>query len=312
MSPQLKKRLVQGLGALGAASTLAYFVGVGLVFRQGFEDWARFFVPKVLLFIYIPVGLLIVYFYARVQLGRWLLAQGALEEAGRWVRGRTRAQFWLRGQREALINRVVLAQVLLRQGNYEDAEAALWPAEEPPSRARELLELARWRVEWGLRQDDLIRASEAFEEAEHLTRPRVERGALLGARAEVALRRGALGRAQQLIEEARWADPTSRRARLTEALLAARPEALGPPPARGLEHLESVLDGANTQLPGRAVELALVHATLLEQVGRGPEAEAILERAAESVDASADRRSRLLWREAHGEPVGLIVDPEEE
>lgn len=312
MSPELKQRLVQGLGVASGVAVMGYFVGFALAFQPGFEAWARFFVPRVLFIIYVPVVLLILYFFSRVQLGRWLLEQDALDAARGWCEPRLEANFWLRGKREALIQRVVLAQVLLRQLEYEAAREVLWPADVAlPERANELLELARWRMEWALRMDDLLLAREAFGQAEEQSSPRAERASLLACMAEVELRSHADAARDRFIEEARWLDPTSRRARLVEVFALARDHTGDVGAAqRALDELDMVMPRSNELVPGRAVELLVLRARLLTRLERTREADDAIEYAVELVEKGrADRRSRFILEEELGRPVAVAQGP---
>lgn len=324
MSPALKRTGVQVLGILTILTSTAYFVGFGLVFVPGFELWSKVFVPRVLLFLYIPLLICGVYFFTRVQLGRWMLDDGATGLVREWCEPRIVYNFWLRGRREALIQRVVLVQAMMREvATPEELEPILWPEDQEshfPERAPEHLELLRWRMEYCLRHDDLIRAREAFELGRELFKPRVERAALLACLAEVELRSRKEAECKQLLKEAEWADPTSRRARFVEILRVLRDEGADTEQleeaARELEEIRPHLD---VRVPGRAPELLVEQARLFRRIG----GEQNQERARECLDEARERaligrcdaRARLILEEELGErllPQDKNVSAEEE
>jgi hypothetical protein len=312
------------LGVLTILTSAAYFIGFGLVFVPGFELWSKVFVPRVLLFLYIPLLICGVYFFTRVQLGRWMLEDGATDLVRQWCEPRIVYNFWLRGRREALIQRVVLVQAMMRDvASPEEIEPILWPEDQEshfPERAPEHLELLRWRMEYCLRHDDLIRAREAFELGRELFKPRVERAALLASLAEVELRSRKEAECKQLLKEAEWADPTSRRARFVEILRVIRDEDAS---AEQLEdaakELEEIRPDLDVRVPGRAPELLVEQARLLRRIG-GEENETrareCLEEARErALVGKCDARARLILEGEFGErllPSERSVQQEEE
>jgi len=297
ISPSVLIGAARLLGGLMLASVASYFAAIAMSFSSFFPELAKEFLPRIILFVYVPLAISVVYFYVRVQLGRWLLEQGAIEQAREWCEPRLDYNFWLRGKREVLIQRVVMAQVSMRQLDYVLAESVLWRAPEVlPSGARELVELARWRAEWALRSDNLLRVKKAHDEVDGASRPRVDRAALIACMAERAMRSGQAPRCRELLEEARWVDPTSRRAELVEVLLEAREGRVGA--EKLLHRLDSVRGWADEQIPGRGVELGLLRCELLGELGRGSERDEEMARVRALIeDGVVDRRSELLFQD---------------
>ena len=162
-SARLKVASVTALGGATLASVAAYFVALGRALWGGDARWSEFFASNLLWFLYLPLLLGAVYFYARVRLGGWLLEQGALNEALAYSGARQRYSFWLRGKREALIQRLVVARVGLRRLDARAAERALYAEELLPERAKEILELELWRALAALRNEHLVNASRAVK-----------------------------------------------------------------------------------------------------------------------------------------------------
>ncbi len=298
MSPSFKRHAVTMMGALTLVSAAAHFVGVGLAFHDDFGAWGDFFVPNILFFLYIPIIICVLYFYARVQLGRSLLGQGALEDVVAWCKPRLQPNFWLLSRREALIQRVILAQAYMRDNAYHEAKEVLWPPREEaifPDSSKELLELARWRIEWALRTEDLVLAKEVYEQAKEMTRPRPQRAALMACRAEVALRSHDGAARRDYLEQARWVDPTNRRSRVVAALGTLQDGGSREALEEALEELEAVMPRLNREVPGRAPELWLAHAQIARALGRDDLASDSIEQAAELVRLElADQRAALL------------------
>ena len=318
MSPALKRTAVQVLGVLAFLTSAAYFVGFALVFVPGFEVWAKLFGSRLPLFLYVPLMILGVHFFTRVQLGRWLLEDGATDLVRAWCEPRMRYNFWLRGRREVLIQRVVLAQAMMREvAPRDEIEPVLWPDPESeegkfPERAKEHLELLRWRMEFCLRHDDLLRARETFELGRELFKPRVERAALLACLAEVELRSRKFDECKKLIKEALWADPTSRRARMVDVLRLIRDESASQEKleeaSREFQEIRAALD---KRVPGRAPELLVEQARLYQRLGEEDAALECLEQARERVlIGKSDGRARFILEDELGEP--LLPKEEEE
>ncbi len=194
------------LGGVAYSCILGYFLALVYAFSGMNEDWKFFFVNNVLWFLYIPFTLGLVYFFVRVQLGRWLLEQGAVDEAVGWVEPLQHYNFWLRGKREVLIHRLVYAQVWLRRCDYTKAQEVLWQDEPLAERAPEMLELYVWRGVWALRVENLKVLKEEIAKGKELKKPVLWRSALLAVEAESALRAGEVEQAKRLLEEASWKD----------------------------------------------------------------------------------------------------------
>lgn len=306
MSPAIKRAGVQVLGGLTLASSTAYLAGFVLLFVPVFPAWAEFFSPRILLFLYVPVALCGVYFFARVQLARWMLKDGATGLVRQWCEPRMSYNFWLRGKREALIQRVLYAQALIRERAAPEAvHRVLWPQPGEttlPQRAPELVELVRWRMELALREDDLLGAKEIFEQGRDLLKPRVQRAALLASRAEVAQREKKFSDCKQYLKEARWADPTSRRARYVEILaMISQQKGDSDTLASALEELDTLRPFLCALIPGRDAEVLIWRARLCEMMQREEQAMLSRSQAAEAVARGlADRRAALMVEDECG------------
>lgn len=204
LSPNLKTSVVTMLGGLTLASSVGYFLALARALFSDNEAWSAFFSSHILWFLYVPFTLGLVYFYARVQLGRSLLDDGALAEAVAWTTPRQRYNFWMRGKRETLIQRLVLAQAHMRLLDSSGARDALWSKEPLPGKAKELLELHVWRGLWALRHEDLVLATAASEAGVRLKKPAVHRAELLALDAMRTLRARDVDAAQQHLEASRW------------------------------------------------------------------------------------------------------------
>ncbi|MEM1346936.1 MAG: hypothetical protein AAGI01_00165 [Myxococcota bacterium] len=303
--------ILRVLGGLALASVGFYFVALGLTFAPGGEEWAERFRPLSPFVMYVPFMLLLVYLWARVQLGPWLLRRGELDEAQAYATQGVRYSFWLRSKREVLINRIVLGRVHMVRGELDAARAALFPENlgqlvRARGVAGEALSLARWQAEVLLRSNDLAGARAVIQGAPKVERPKEERAGLLSAHAELALRCGELEQARELAERARWTAPESWAPWLALALV---DHGRGVITEKSLKRLVRSLEPVAHHLPGRLGELELVHAEMLEELGRSEEAAEARARALAEVDSGrADVRSALLVHQR----LGAVREDEEE
>jgi len=177
------------LGTLGLATALAFLAGAYLAFQPGWEEWAEFFVPRSVYLLVIPYALLLSHLYLRAQLGLWFLRRGWVDEAVAYCEPRL-SQNLMRSRAEALAHRVALARAFVGRGDYARARALLDADYHLPKRGRARLDIARWRMEVALREENLVRAHRAFDEVGGQLRPAQARRALDACRAELALREG--------------------------------------------------------------------------------------------------------------------------
>ncbi len=294
----MRPTLVRWLGVLGVASAVAFFGAAALAFRPGWEGFGAHFGRWVLLYVYVPLMLLLLYFGLRVMLGGQLLKAGKLREAIAYCEPRLEADFWTRGAREALIHRVVLLRARLQLGELEAARMLITVT--PKLSGREALVWTRWAIEAALRVEELVAGVKAFERVASQTRARPQRAALYGARAELALRAGDDAQVAKWLADAAWCDPSCARYRLTQALAWAQQGAARAEQA--LTWLEDVRAQADREVPTRALELTLVRLRLLETLGRADEAaqaRAALRAAYEAGegDARARRLVAQVWTE---------------
>lgn len=257
--------LVAALAALATLTTVAYAAGVVSLIAPGEPlSWRDNFAGNVLVWMYVPFSLWLIYMYARVTLGRRLLEQGRAAEALEWSQPRSMPNIWLRTQREALVHRVVLAQAMLRLGRWEQAHVTLQPAKELlPADVPELSELVWWRAELDLRREDTQQAREALERHKpHKRTPDDVRASLLACRAEIWLLDGNPDQARRLLQDAAWRIKASPRVALTNAMLAAQHATTSDERQRALDALIAAHDTLAAQLPARGAELWALRASL--------------------------------------------------
>ncbi len=298
------------LGGLTMASIAGYFVAFARALSAPKTPWGELFAQNVLWFLYVPFTLGLVYFFARVQLGRSLLAQGALEEAITWTSSRQRYNFWMRGKREVLIQRVVLAQAHLRRCDFEQARRVLWDDEPLPARARELLELHVWRYTWALRHEDLVLAGKVRQEADALHKPAEQRAALLALDAMKCLRAKKDDEVRRALDESEWLAITWQ-ARLVRALWVS--ENLSDLEMR--EHVfetwQETRQAIATFLPGALPEYLVAMSKLMAHKEEQEQASSLIEEARALVQRSvADPRSQWVMQQQMERPGELAREEE--
>ena len=121
-----KRAATLGIGSVALGTAMLYIAGAAAVFLGLSPTWTKLFLTHFLWMLYVPMCLLLVHVWARVQVGRWLLEEGDLQGAMEWTTGRVRPNFWLRGKREALGHRLNQVQVHVRLVDYDSAAALLW------------------------------------------------------------------------------------------------------------------------------------------------------------------------------------------
>jgi hypothetical protein len=270
--------LVSFLGSAGLGLALTYFVGVYLVFQPEFEDWAQFFVPRAVLLMVIPYVLLVAHMGLRYGLGQWLLERGAVDAARRYSSTRMHKSL-VRGEREALKNRLVMARVMAFDGAYEEAWALLGEPRALPTRGSLAMEYGRWKMEVALRLDARERVEDAYQVISMRTTPLEERAAVLACMAELALRDGHDDRYREFVEKALWADATSPRATLSRTLGLIEHGRREEDWRDALAMLDLVEARACNDIPGRRGELEAYRATLLGRLGEQEQMRAALHRA---------------------------------
>ena len=282
---------------MSLASSAGYLVALWTAYRAGPEGFWGTFYDTAVLWILVPFVFLAVYFWAREQAGRWMLERGDVEGAWAWSSARVTPDFWMRGRREAQINRVFAARAALARGDQLAAKMILWRSPED-----ELPQKGEWVAHSCLRAELLFRegkpgeAREALEqgEARRYSESNVDRGLWMACMAELALERGDVGEAERLFGEALWKDEACARAWWVEARVAL---AKGWGHERGLEALDSARDALNAALPERAAEVAWVRAGLLEALDRHAEAGEERDAARALVEAGgADTRAEQIIR----------------
>src|SRR5690554_3243953 len=215
---------VSMLGTLGLATALAFLAGVFLAFQPGWEEWAEFFVPRGVYLLVIPYALLLSHLYLRAQLGVWFLRRGWVEEAIAYCEQRL-SHHLMRSRAEALAHRVALARAFAARGDYARARALLEADFDVPKRGRARLDIARWRMEVALREENLLRAHRAFDQVAGQLRPAPARRELDACRAELAVREGERDAYDSAMGRANWKGTPDPRVQWVEVLAALRWEA---------------------------------------------------------------------------------------
>lgn len=254
---------VKMMGWLTILTSVGYFFCVFLAYRPGLKTFSDHFIKYTILYVYPPVMCLALYMYMRANVGKWLLAEGRLDDALAYSLPRIWPDFWLRSVRESLIHRTIALKVYLRQGQYEQAKALIEPEDKRIEfKNKEGIVFLRWATELGLRADDLLLARKQHEPLKALVSDKIERASALAALADVETRSRQKQKAQQLLDEAQWSDEDNERLKLSRALFM---EIFEPEEAQTtLTLLESIPETYFETIPGQHAEwlLAQYHAHL--------------------------------------------------
>lgn len=294
----IKIKITRVLSLLASLCIGAYFLAFFYALSGVDPTWSKFFMGNVLWFLYLPFVLGLVYFYMRVQLGRWLLKEGAVGAAFAWSSQRLAYHFWLRGKREALIHRLVTARVHLLRGEYDEARVVLWRDEPLPTRSPELLELDTLRALWAMRVENIKEAREAASMARKLKRPASFLAMRLAILAECEIRARRPDEARALLEESRWLASTPY-ANFVEVLLAASGEEKHAAEALWSSKRDEIARALEALLPGALPEFWIACGTMLGRKGELEQGEACVRRAGKLVleDGVRDPRSRWCWHQ---------------
>ena len=287
------------LGSVGLAVSLAFLAGAYLAFQPGWEEWAEFFVPRAIFLVAIPYVLLLGYLFLRAQLGLWFLGRGRVDEAIAYCEPRL-SHSLMRSRGEALGNRIALARAFVARGDYGRAREILETLDKPPKRGRRRLELARWRMEVALREENLIHCHRAYDQVAGQLRPASARRRLDACRAELALREGDRAAFESALGKANWKGKSLPRIQWVEVMGALRFEQAGGSAAKignnggahlavQLEVLDSIRDALLNLLPQVEGEVLSIRAELLYRDGHLEEARQQL---ASLESARCDARSR--------------------
>lgn len=290
---------VSMLGAAGLGVSMSFLAGAYLAYEPGWEEWAAFFMPRAVYLIVVPYVLLLGYLYLRSNLGDWFLRRGYVDEAIAYCEPRIEHNL-MRSRAEAFGNRIALARAFTVQGDYEHARELLESGFKPPKSGRARLQIARWRMEVALRQENLLRCHRAFDQVSGTLRPTKQRRPLDVCRAELAVREGDRSAFKKALERANWKGARLPRLQWVEVLAAlrfgdsatAQGEAgnfTAEDPAVLLARLDSIRDEPGNFLPSLGAELLAIRAELLYKSGEPEQARQQLD-AVES--AHCDARSK--------------------
>ena len=267
-------------GGIGLGLALTYFVGVVLAFLPGWEDWADFFVPRALWLLLPPYGLLILHMVLRNHVGRFLLNEGAHEEAVEYAEQRMTASL-VRSRREAANQRLICAKGHIGQGRYEKAREVLEGELKTLSHPYDM-EARRWLVELALRDDDREAAEKLLAgQRNSKKKARGEEVALMGCEAELALRQGDLERYRERMKDGLWKDGSHPRLGWCRALAMVLHEDDDEESEEVLALLRLVEDPVGRDMPARRSESKALRAMVVGRRGRVDEATDLLEEAEE-------------------------------
>lgn len=285
---RLLPKFVTLMGGISLGLALTYFVAVVAALLPAGEAWAEFFVPRALWLLVPPYILLIAYLFARNHLGRYLLHRQAYELARQYSQHRLKASV-LRSRREVANHRLVTAQALLAQGDYDEAQALLEGQQRrlPGSYA---MEARRWQIEIALRRDEREKAQAlVLDEPSKASKSRGELVATIACAAELAIRQGDKEGFEEHMANALWQDAGHWRVTLCRALAMMEYDEDGSQADEALQLLEKVAGPTISGIPARASELCALRALVHSRCGRHDEARKWLAKAA---DEPADKWSQ--------------------
>jgi hypothetical protein len=292
--------VVSILGGAGLGTAITYFLGVVLVFRPGWPEWAEFFNVWGPPLVVVPISLLIGHLLGRMYVGDWLLRQGAPGRALDYVKDRLSAGI-LRSRREALTHRVVAAKCQLYLGDYASCLQLLESGYAVPTEGRLAASIRAWRMEACLRRREPEAAIEAFESIDIEEGTSSERARLWACRAEAAMLLEERREVRHSLENARWEDTLRWRADLVEGMARARGILQGSTASEDeLQQAEAWLtqhaDDARREVPGRDMELVALRAHVAHLLGESSRSDALL---SEADDCEGDERARAVLRDIH-------------
>lgn len=289
-------RFISFLGVVGLALALVYFFAVAVSFfpqgaaiseimvgrHEGERGWA---LPLVA----IPYTLLVLHLLLRTRLGHWLVRRGAAGDAIAYCEERLEPTF-ARGRTEVESHRCALMRALLAQNRSEDARELIRRRPELGGRGTIRLESQFWRIQTALRCDDLVAANRY---AENEVKGRRElAGDIEAMRSVIAAREGDEERWRTALKQSAWRRGSKELRAWALATGVARFGLVGEA-GQALDELTAAAEALDTPVPGRAAELRLVEADLLDLEGRRDDARK-REREAAAVELLDPRSQRLL------------------
>lgn len=285
------------MGGLGLGTALTYFIGVVLVFRPGWAQWAEFFNAWGPPLVLVPIVLLMGHLYGRMRVGEWLLERGTPSRAFDYATDRLKAGF-LRGRREALTHRIVAARAQLCLGNYRACLDLLESGYAVPAEGRLAAAIRAWRMEAYLRLGDAGAAVRAFESIDTGEGRSRERARLWACRAEAAVLTGDAEAVRHGLESARWEEALEWRVDLVEAMARARRTLRTPSEEADLEQaarwLKRSAEPADREVPRRSMELVALRAYVTHLLGESSRSQTLL---SESSDREGDERAQRVLRD---------------
>jgi hypothetical protein len=292
--------VVSILGGAGLGTAITYFLGVVLVFRPGWPQWAEFFNIWGPPLVVIPISLLVGHLLGRMYVGDWLLRQEAPRRALDYAEDRLSSGI-LRSRREALTHRVVAARCHLYLGDYESCLQLLETGYAVPAEGRLAASIRAWRMEGWLRREEPETAIQAFDSIDIDEGTSVERARLWACRAEAAMLLEERREVRHSLENARWEEALRWRADLVEGMARARGllhrAASGEDAWRQAEAwLRQHADDARREVPGRHMELVALRAHVAHLLGESSRSEALL---SEADDCEGDERARAVLCDIH-------------
>lgn len=300
---------VKVMGWLTILTSVGYFFCVFLAYRPGLKTFSEHFIKYIILYVYPPVMCLAIYMYMRANVGKWLLAEGRLDDALDYSLPRIWPDFWLRSVREALIHRTIALKVYLRKGQYAQAKALIEPEDKRIElKKKEGIIFLRWATELGLRADDLLLARKQHEPLKTLVGDKVERANALAALADVETRSRQKQKAQQLIDEAKWSDADSARLKLSHALFL---EIFEPEETQTiLTLLESIPETYFEHIPGQRAEWLLAQYNAHRRANPDSDALKPLKDQIMKAYEQCDPRATLMIEQAFELPPKPLSEPD--
>jgi hypothetical protein len=299
------------LGGVGLGTTLAYFFGLYLaVIHGGNPAWSQFFLNWGSLLVFVPVMTLVGYIGVRSRVGAWLVERGAVETAARYAAGRLEPGL-LRADEEAWRHHEALVRAEMARGDEEAARDVLMT-----QRCRALGEGRPAWLAWRLELVDSKGALETVESPGHsrvsidlIEEVEADAGDEVAARlwavaAEMMARdwlspTGGTPTATQLVARARQRRESWFRIDIAEAIVLTLRSGDREDWSRAAQLLAEAFDEVTRWRPARRVELWALRAELSARLGQRQQAQALLEEARESdqaTDTGIQERRRVQER----------------